>query len=690
MSSADRVRIIKDKLIEVLDDASGIDLRDHTFDETFFDVGMDSLILTQVSMQLERAFNIKVSFRSLMGELSNINELTNYVEQNSDFGKSAKNDSQIPSPPTPANDAYVPTSFGLDQFDLIGDVNTASIVQLFQSQIALLERLGQGNSISVRSVSDNPEYNPAGIPKLRVNSDVEINNPSKADNTPEPVARPFGAIARISRHRAEMTAAQSEFFKSFVTKYTAKTKGSKEHTQKNRATHADPRVVTGFKPHLKEIIYPIVVNKSKGSHLWDVDGNKYVDLTCGFGSNFFGNMPDWLEQRLISQIKAGVEIGPQHELAGSVADKLSEYIGHDRVAFCNTGSEAVLGAVRIARTVTGREKVVTFTGSYHGIIDEVIVRGSKSAKSFPAAPGIMPSSVVNTLVLDYGADESLDQIQKNGANIAAVLVESVQSRRPDFRPAEFLKKLRAICDERDIVLIFDEIITGIRMGRFGAQGYYNVKADLATYGKVIGAGISVGVIAGKRTFMDALDGGTWAYGDQSVPEVGVTYFAGTFVRHPLALAAMDAVLDFLKSQPDDLAARLDRKADEFVSRVNQIFETYSAPWKYVNFGSMMKLNPSEDIQNLELLVYLLRLYGVHIWDGFPNFLTLAHSEVDIATVVQAFERSVSDMSGAGFFGPPVNMKTFQRKDENDQQTEFRPDPLNPGQYIQVKRAACNG
>ena len=641
----------------IFEEASGIDLKEFRPDESFFDMGMDSLILTQASIQIERRFKIKISFRSLLEDLSSVRVLAEHIAQrSSEFPMSQSPGPAQPSPSPaekdisaqPSNSASsaslhnhqppllfeVPDSLATPGLSNLAEHNISSIITLFQAQVSMLERIGRNSAVAV--TPQTPITKPKSTPSASSNSSQsnQTVNPQKISD--EPVAKPFCDIARISKDSSAMTTKQKTFFADLVNRYTKKTAGSRQHTQMYRDTHADPRVVTGFKPHLKEIIYPLVMKKSKGSKLWDIDGNSYVDLTCGFGSNFFGNMPDWLEDKLIKQIKSGVEIGPQHELAGIVSRKMTTYIGHDRVAFCNTGSEAILGAIRIARTVTGRDKIVTFTGSYHGIIDEVIVRSSKAGKSLPAAPGILSNAVGQVVVLDYGADQSLQAISEQGDQIAAVLVESVQSRRPDFRPTEFIRQLRRICDEKGIVMIFDEIITGFRKGRYGAQGYFGVKADIATYGKVIGGGISIGVIAGKRKFMDALDGGNWAFGDSSVPEVGVTYFAGTFVRHPLALAAMDAVLDYLNAQPSDIAAQLDDKADRYVTRVNAIFRKHHAPWTYVNFGSMMKLNASEEFSNLELLVYLLRFKGVHTWDGFPNFITVAHTDADIDHIVQAF------------------------------------------------------
>ncbi len=160
------------------------------------------------------------------------------------------------------------------------------------------------------------------------------------------------------------------------------------------------------------------------------------------------------------------------------------------------------------------------------------------------------------IVLDYGNPQSLEILRARGSEIAAVLVEPVQSRRLDLQPREFIRALRAVTQDIGAALIFDEVVTGFRVHPGGAQAYFGVRADLATYGKVIGGGLPIGVVAGDPKYMDALDGGQWQYGDTSFPEVGVTFFAGTFVRHPLVLAAAKAVLLHLKSSGPTLQQRL--------------------------------------------------------------------------------------------------------------------------------------
>ena len=309
--------------------------------------------------------------------------------------------------------------------------------------------------------------------------------------------------------------------------------------------------------------FPLVTRRSSGSRLWDIDDNELIDLTNGFGQILFGHSPDFLKDAVVRQVQTGVEIGPQNELAGPTAKLLCELTGHDRAAFCNTGSEAVLAAMRTARTVTGNDLICVFEGAYHGIFDEVIVRSTPNG-AMPAAAGIPRSHVGNLLVLPYDDPDSLEVIRSRADDLAAIMVEPVHARNRDVQPLAFLQSLREIADGADLALIFDEVVTGFRCDLKGAQGFFNIKADIAAYGKVVGGGYPVGIVAGSRQYMDALDGGTWQYGDDSAPEVGVTFFAGTMVRHPVALAATHAVLQQLKAAGPSLQTDLNQRAVEFV------------------------------------------------------------------------------------------------------------------------------
>jgi len=599
------------ELCALLEESSGREIRPEDGRDTFFELGLDSLLLTQASILIQRKFKVPVTFRQLMEDLSCPDRLAAYLEH------------------------CIPKSMVHEP------------------------------SLSVNGQGDAPKA--------------------------------FGAAARITVKQAGLSPGQQKALSEITQRYNARTKSSKEYTQRYRATLADPRVVSGFRPETKELVYPIVVRESKGCHLIDLDGNEYIDITCGFGSNFFGYGPQFLVEAITTQFNAGYEIGPQHPLAGVVAEKISRFTGMPRVIFCNTGSEAVLGALRLARTVTGRDTVAMFNGAYHGIVDEVIVRAGKNGRAMAAAAGIPASAVENVLLLDYGSPESLQILRDRAQDLAAVLVEPVQSRHPSLQPKAFLHELRAITADAGSALIFDEVITGFRLLPGGAQEWFDVRADLATYGKVVGGGLPIGIIAGKERFMDALDGGPWNYGDSSIPEAGVTYFAGTFVRHPLALAAAHAVLNHLETSGIALYEELNARTAKLVGQLNNVFEQAKAPLKIESCGSLFKVVYTQDVALGELLYTLLRLRGIHIWDARPCFLTMAHTDEDVAIIVLSFQETVREMQQAGFYPAPLNGESPTTstgnlsprvgarlgKDPNGLPAWYVPDPQRPGKYLKV-------
>jgi glutamate-1-semialdehyde aminotransferase len=356
----------------------------------------------------------------------------------------------------------------------------------------------------------------------------------------------------------------------------------------------------------------------------------------------------------------------------------------------------VMAALRIARTVTGRSTVVLFTGSYHGTFDEVLVRAGRQAKGMSAAPGVLQGMFGDVRVLDYGTPEALEFIRANADDLAAVLVEPVQSRRPDFQPREFLREVRAITEKSDTCLIFDEVITGFRCDLGGAQALFGIRADLATYGKVLGGGMPVGVIAGKRTYMDALDGGPWQYGDDSVPTVGVTYFAGTFVRHPLALAASKAALEHLKQDNNKLQTQLNLHTAAMADELTAFCREVGAPLEIRYFSSLWRVSWLEDHPLQDLLFAMMRSRGVHILDNFPCFMTTAHSQQDIATIKSAFKESIAEMQEAELLPrraapkmaldpahPPTPNARLGR-DKDGQPAWFVPDPKAQGKFTKYQ------
>lgn len=636
---------IVSQLENIFSDISGMDLHNADRKATFFELGLDSLLLTQSTIKLKKQFKVQVTFRQLLNDCNNFSALADYLVSN---GVTV----DVPAPVAPtvapaAAQALAPTAlssaalaFAPPQFPAMQLPADGNVIALLQQQMQLLQ--GQLSLLTSYSGGALPQF--AAPAPTQVPSALSVAAPAV-----ERTVKPFGAGTRINVKRSnDMTPKQKANLEALSTRYNTRFKSSKQFAQDNRKHLADPRVVSGFRTTLKEIIYPIVVARSEGAYLWDMDGFRFVDITCGFGSNFFGNSAPFIKEAVAKQLDIGYEIGPQHPLMAQAAKLFSEVTGNERSAFCNTGSEAVIGAMRLARTVTAKEKIVMFENDYHGINDEVIVTRGSNGFATPAAAGIPEAAVENVIMLDYGDEKSLDYIREHADEIAGLLIEPVQSRYPELQPREFLKKARALCTELNIAFIFDEVITGFRIHQRGAQGHYGIDADICTYGKIVGGGLPVGVIAGKKEFMDALDGGHWQYGDNSSPEVGVTYFAGTFVRHPLVLAAAVAVLTKLKAEPD-LQLWLNARADRMVAEINNYAAMVGAPLKIANCGSMCKIKIPQEIAYEELIYVLLREKGIHVWDARPTFITTAHSDEDIEFIIKAFKEAIDEMLVMDFF-----------------------------------------
>jgi amino acid adenylation domain-containing protein len=659
MTNVNRKTVLIAELKSVMEEASGIDLSGADPSFGFMELGLDSLFLTQAALTISKKYGTKITFRQLNESLTSIDSLAAHLDQ---VLPAAAVSTPLAVPVAgvvqPASGAVVPQ--GNLQWLIMQQM------QIMQQQLAAMQTTGISPSLNT---SVTPQSNPAEITATALPKQV-------AENEKAELEKPFGAIARIEKtSRTGMTPEQKQWLEQFIRDYNKRTAKSKSYTQTHRAHLADPRVVTGFKPELKELIYQAVVDKSKGCRMWDIDGNEYIDVLNGFGSNFLGYNSPVIMKAVEEQLKNGYELGPQHPLAGEMTRLICEFTGYDRAGLCNTGSEAVLGAMRIARTVTGRNLIVCFNGSYHGINDEVIVRGTRKLQSFPAAAGIPRESVQNMLVLDYGTDEALEIIRSRAGELAAVMIEPIQSRRADFTPREFIHEVRKITSENGCLLIFDEVITGFRLLPGGAQEFYNVKADVSTYGKVIGGGMPIGAIAGRKEYMDALDGGFWKFGDDSVPEAGVTYFAGTFVRHPLALAAGTAVLHHLKERGKAIYDKLNGNTTHLVNKVNEYCSESGALYHLVSFGSLFKVKWDEEQPYGELLFLLLRHKGIHIYDGFPCFVTDAFTDEDIETVINSFVEVTNELQQMGF----LPSKLHSQSPRSNGQNGFSPDhPPVPG------------
>lgn len=708
-----RVATLTRTLQALFEDISGIDMAGADGALPFVEMGLDSLTLTQAALQVKKQFKANLSFRQLMESYRTFDSLAAFLDASLPpdpvaAPAAAPVFSAAPAVAMPAlgtapavstSVAFQPLAMVSSDGSLVQQV-IAQQMQLMQQQLALLAGVPATPAVApVLSAVAPVAAAPAAVAPASsapVASPAEPISAETQGTLTYDVKKAFGAIARIHTQAKEPTERQKARLSAFIRRYVERTRKSKAFTEANRPHMADPRVVNGFRPATKEIVYQIVVERSKGSRFWDIDGHEYVDVLSGFGMNLFGWQPDFVNDAVRKQLDLGYEIGPQHPLAAEVTKTICELTGFDRAALCNTGSEAVMAAIRIARTVTGRNTVVVFTGSYHGTFDEVLVRAGREAKGMPAAPGIMRGMFGDVRVLDYGTPESLEFIRANAEDLAAVLVEPVQSRRPDFQPRDFLREVRAITEKAKTCLIFDEVITGFRAHLGGAQALFGIRADLASYGKVIGGGFPVGVVAGKREYMDSLDGGEWHYGDDSIPSVGVTYFAGTFVRHPLALAACKASLDHLKEAGEALQTQLNLHTAAMADELTAFCREVGAPLEIHHFTSLWRVSWLEDHPYQDLLFAMMRSRGIHILDNFPCFMTTAHSQQDIARIKSAFKESVAEMQEAEFLprrvtaapsfdaaNPPVPNARLGR-DKDGQPAWFVPDPAAQGKFVRIQ------
>ena len=450
-----------------------------------------------------------------------------------------------------------------------------------------------------------------------------------------------------------LTPGQESFIDSVVTGHIQKTGKSRDLTQKHRSELADWKNTLSFRMRLKEAMYPIISDSSNGARFTDLDGNEYIDIALGMGVNFMGHRHPKVVAAVEKRLETGFELGPQCSMTGKAAELVASLTGMERVCFCNTGSEAVMVGIRLARAKTGRNKVVIFNGSYHGIFDGVL-GVEEGSEVMPLSPGTPPGMVEDIVMLDYDSSSSLSEIEGMADGLAAVLVEPVQSRRPGLQPQTFLRRLRKLTKEKGIALIFDEMVNGFRIAPGGAQEYFGIRADIGLYGKALGGGVPVGVIAGSAEYMAFIDGGLWQFGDDSLPGDRAVVFGGTFCRHPFAMEAVTAVAGTMLVEGPALQNRVNHLADLLADELNIWFQDEYVPLRVTHFGSQFKFesygpwtllaNPIE----LDLLFMLLLDEGIYTWEHRTCCLSVAHTEDDIRTVIRTVKSAVRRLRNGGF------------------------------------------
>ncbi len=287
---------------------------------------------------------------------------------------------------------------------------------------------------------------------------------------------------------------------------------------------------------------PLFIAKGNGSKIYDVDGNEFVDFIGSWGPHIFGHNPPFIVDELKTAIESGTSFGAPTSLEVEMAKLITELVPSvEMVRMVNSGTEATMSAVRAARGFTRKEKIIKFEGCYHGHADYFLIKAGSGALTLgiPTSPGVTKGNTADTLVADYNDIDSVKKlIQANINEIAAVIIEPIAGNMGVVKPsAEFLNSLRKLCTDENIVLIFDEVMTGFRVAKGGAQELLKIKPDLTTFGKIIGGGLPVGAFGGKKEIMEM------------IAPAGPVYQAGTLSGNPLAMAAGYAALRHIKNNP---------------------------------------------------------------------------------------------------------------------------------------------
>jgi glutamate-1-semialdehyde aminotransferase len=446
-----------------------------------------------------------------------------------------------------------------------------------------------------------------------------------------------------------LSAPQLRYIAQFVEAYTTRTARSGAARRAAWPFLADSRSSLGYSakgpPEMRELWiatkrmrYPIVGQRCAGSRAWDIDGNEYIDFGLGFGVYLFGYNPDFIVEAMRRRIDAGMPMGLQSEVSRDIAEQIARMTGTERVTYCNTGAEAVMVALRLARAVTGRNKIVVFAGSYHGSSDATI-------PGLGMVLGVTPGAIQDTIVLPYGTDASLQRIAELADQLAAVLVEPVQGRQLALQPAAFLAEVRRITAAHGAALIFDEVMLGFRIHQGGCQAHFGITADLATYGKIIGGGMPIGVVAGSARFLDPIDGGAWRDTDASLPEVEKIWYSGTFTKNPMTVACAQAVVARLSQEGPALQERLNQRAETLVDRLSIWLREHRIPISIARFGSMFRFTGPPLVT---LLIPHLAMRGIYTAENMLFFVSVAHSDNDLLALEEAVKDSLLTMRKGGY------------------------------------------
>ena len=330
---------------------------------------------------------------------------------------------------------------------------------------------------------------------------------------------------------------------------------------------------------------PVFFERARGAYLFDVDGNKYIDYINSWGPTILGHAPTAIVKEVQKKVAGSTSFGAPTELEIEMAELIKSMVpGVDLVRMVNSGTEACMSALRLARGYTGKNKFIKFEGCYHGHADSFLVKAGSGVATFniQTVPGITAAVSADTLVAPYNDLDAVERIVLENKNeIAAIIIEPVAGNMGCIPPLPgFLEGLRTICNREAIILIFDEVMTGFRLAKGGAQERYGINADLVTYGKVIGGGLPVGAFGGKKEIM------------QHIAPLGNVYQAGTLSGNPIAMIAGYTLLQLLRDSVS-IYGQLEEKTNTLHKKLRTVMRKLKTPFQINQVGSMISLHFSE-------------------------------------------------------------------------------------------------
>ncbi len=418
--------------------------------------------------------------------------------------------------------------------------------------------------------------------------------------------------------------------------YRARTPGSRRVHERSLEGLTWARSTPGLRLGRQDLAHPIVLTAGEAGHVRDVDGNDYVDLALGGGSHVFGHAQPAIRTAIAGQVERGVCIGPNSDLAGEVAERLHALTGHERSAFLTTGSEAMMVALRLARCVTQKSRIAVFDGAHHGHYDGLLARRGEGAATVPSSPGVAETAVKETLILPLDVAGLSRALEAARGTLATVVIDAAHlAFAAPSELHELVRRVRDYTKGEGIPLLLDERATSLWLGPRGAAGVLGIEPEISVYGRTLAAGMPLAMIAGRARYLDAVDGGTWSFGDDSVPTKDKTFLAGTFNKHPVATAAALATLDHVAGAGREALGALAERAEAFASRLREIT---GGIFSVRHLGPLFHLSGSPEL--VDWLSLHLATRGVHAPELDAFYISPAHTDRDLAEVLAAFASGI--------------------------------------------------